>query len=80
MKPLIIGTVLGMLAALALSGCAGVTKPSDDDYQLGDTTRTYCTTTNPIVRKAGRRLAQKSGITLIDLCRARDDVSKWGDA
>lgn len=65
-------------AALLLAGCASITTPGEDGYHLGETTRTYCETTDPATRAAGRRLAAAAGVTLIDLCRAYDYVSKRG--
>lgn len=67
------------VAAATLAGCASITSPVDDDYHFGDTTRTYCESTNPAVRDAGRDLAESAGISLIDLCGARSDVIRWGD-
>lgn len=77
MKRIIIAATA--VAAATLAGCASITSPIDDDYHFGDTTRTYCETTDPATREAGRRLAAKAGITLFDLCNAYDYVSQRGD-
>jgi len=64
--------IIALVAALPLAGCANIVTPADDDYQLGDATASYCETTDPTVRRAGRLLAAQAGLNLVDLCRARE--------
>ncbi len=67
-------SVSAFLMLIALSGCANIVTPADDDYRLGDATHSYCETTDPTVRAAGRLLAAQAGLDLIDLCRAREVI------
>lgn len=64
------------LSALTLTACESITTPGEDGYELGATTRTYCETTDPTVREAGRRLAATAGIRLVDLCAAYSYITK----
>lgn len=61
---------LSCFAPFLLAGCANLTSPLDEDYRLGDNLVEYCESTSPEVRQAGRVLARRAGVELIDLCRA----------
>lgn len=61
------GAVLAGLTA-GLTGCSSITSPLDDGYELGATTRTYCESVDPAVRKTGRLAAERLGTNLPDLC------------
>jgi len=62
--------LLSIAGTFALGGCSNLVTPADDDYHFGDTTRTYCETTDPRLRDAGREAASVAGVRLFDLCRA----------
>lgn len=72
--------ILMALGALFAGGCATIVTPVDDGYRFGDTTRTYCETTDPAIREAGRRLAAGAGLTLFDICGAYDYVGQRGES
>jgi ABC-type uncharacterized transport system auxiliary subunit len=61
---------IAMVLAL-LAGCASLDSPADD-YQLGDGVAHYCESTDKKVRASGRLLAHRAGVTLPDLCAARE--------
>lgn len=66
--------ILKLAAASAclvvVTGCASITSPLDDGYELGDTTRTYCESVEPAARETARLAADRLGTNLPDLCAA----------
>lgn len=58
--------IMAMSFVIVMTACAGL-----ENYQLGDFSKSYCTSTDPVFRGQIKDLAKRQGIVLnVDYCTA----------